>query len=169
MIVNERPINLTRLATQFIHVNSGSIDAFALAFLGESDDELIADKCGIDAAEIEAAGKAIEETQGDVVIMVGSDLSPEAQALIAASAGSVGGDGRRVLLHPLPLYNNSVGAIDVLPDAETAEGSAKLKALLVAGSLQDPEILRDKNFVVVQELFETETTAYADVVLPAAS
>jgi predicted molibdopterin-dependent oxidoreductase YjgC len=29
--------------------------------------------------------------------------------------------------------------------------------------------LKDKDFVVVQELFETETTAFADVVFPAAS
>ena len=170
IVINERPINLTRNATQFIHVNAGSTDAFALAFLGESDDKLIAEKCGIDSAQIEAAGKTIEESAGDVIIMVGSDLSPEAQALIAASAGSVAGEGRRVLLHPLPLYNNSVGAIDVLPDAETAEGAAaKSKAILVAGSLQNPELLKGKDFVIVQELFETETTAFADVVLPAAS
>lgn len=170
IVVNERPINLTRNATQFVHVNAGSIDAFALAFLGESDDKLIAEKCGIDSAQIEAAGKTIEASAGDVVIMVGADLSPEAQALIAASAGSVASEGRRVLLHPLPLYNNSVGAIDVLPDAETAEGAAaKSKAILVAGSLQNPELLKGKDFVIVQELFETETTAFADVVLPAAS
>lgn len=170
VVINERPINLTRNATQFIHVNPGSIDAFALAFAGETDDKLIAEKCGIDAAEIEAAGRTIEETQGDVIIMVGCDLSDEAQALIAAAASSVGGEGRRVLLHPLPLYNNSVGAIDTLPEAETAESvAAKSKALLIAGSLQDPESLQGKDFVVVQELFETETTASADVVLPAAS
>lgn len=170
VIVNERKINLTRNATQFIHVNPGSIDAFALAFAGEADDKLIAEKCGISVAEIEAAGNTIEETQGDVIIMVGSDLSDEAQALIAAAASSVGGEGRRVLLHPLPLYNNSVGAIDVLPDAQTAESAAaKSKALLIAGSLQNPELLQGKDFVVVQELFETETTAFADVVLPAAS
>lgn len=170
VVINERPINLVRNATQFIHVNAGSIDAFALAFLGESDDKLIADKCGIDALEVETAGKTIEETEGDIIIMVGSELSPEAQALISASAGSLAGEGRRVLLHPLPLYNNSIGAIDVLPDAETAIGAAaKSNALLVAGSLQNPDFLKGKDFVIVQELFETETTAYADVVLPAAS
>ena len=43
------------------------------------------------------------------------------------------------------------------------------RALLVGGSLQDASVLKGKEFVVVQELFETETTAYADVILPAAS
>jgi anaerobic selenocysteine-containing dehydrogenase len=41
--------------------------------------------------------------------------------------------------------------------------------LMIGGSLQDPSVLAGKDFVVVQELFETETTAHADVVLPAAS
>jgi anaerobic selenocysteine-containing dehydrogenase len=40
---------------------------------------------------------------------------------------------------------------------------------LIGGSLQDPRVLEGKDFVVVQEMFETETTAYADVILPAAS
>jgi anaerobic selenocysteine-containing dehydrogenase len=43
------------------------------------------------------------------------------------------------------------------------------RALLIGGSLQDNSGLQNKDFVVVQELFETETTDYADVILPAAS
>jgi predicted molibdopterin-dependent oxidoreductase YjgC len=35
--------------------------------------------------------------------------------------------------------------------------------------LQNPGILEGKDFVVVQEMFETETTSFADVVLPASS
>jgi anaerobic selenocysteine-containing dehydrogenase len=41
--------------------------------------------------------------------------------------------------------------------------------LVIAGSLLDANVLKGKDFVVVQELFETETTGYADVVFPAAS
>ncbi|MBO0222646.1 molybdopterin-dependent oxidoreductase, partial [Vibrio parahaemolyticus] len=33
----------------------------------------------------------------------------------------------------------------------------------------DPSILQGKEFVIVQDLFETETTEFADVILPAAS
>ena len=35
--------------------------------------------------------------------------------------------------------------------------------------MQDASVLRDKDFVAVQELFLTETTDHADVVFPAAS
>lgn len=170
LIVNERPINLVRTASQFVHVNTGTIDAFALAATGASNDSLAADKMGIDAGELEALRKTLNDTQGDIVIMCGSDLSPYAQAVIAGTAGSLAGEGRRVLLHPLPLYNNSVGAIDMLPAASsTKEVALDCGYLLIAGSLQQPDLLQNKEFVVVQELFETETTAYADVVLPAGS
>jgi predicted molibdopterin-dependent oxidoreductase YjgC len=45
------------------------------------------------------------------------------------------------------------------------------KAVYIAGSLPEDKtsLLANKDFVVVQELFETATTEYADVILPAAS
>src|SRR5690606_11006870 len=125
---------------------------------------------GVETAELESIFETIANTEGDLVIMAGSELSPAAQAAIASSAGSFAGDGRRVLLHPLPLYNNSVGAIDIIPEALRLEEVLRnSKALYITGSLQDPSVLADKDFVVVQELFETRTTEFADVVLPAAS
>jgi NADH dehydrogenase/NADH:ubiquinone oxidoreductase subunit G len=81
------------------------------------------------------------------------------------------------LLHPLPLYNNSVGALDMTANAKPvgelldAAGDTTRSAY-IAGSLlreHDLEALARMDFVVVQELFETQTTALADVVLPAAS
>jgi NADH dehydrogenase/NADH:ubiquinone oxidoreductase subunit G len=102
--------------------------------------------------------------------MAGSELSRAAQAVIAAAASKFAGENRKVLLHPLPLYNNSVGAIDMIPDArDVNEVVSASTALLIAGSLQDASQLAGKDFVVVQELFQTETTSRADVVLPAAS
>ena len=168
--INDTPINLSRRATQFVHVNPGTVDAFALALVDESSDAMIAEKCGIEKSEIESAGKIIEETKGDLIIMIGADLSAEAQALIAASAGNLAGEGRRVLLHPLAKYNNSVGAHDVTAGRKSVdEVVSSSKAVLIGGSLQDASVLAGKDFVVVQELFPTETTDYADVVFPAAS
>ena len=102
--------------------------------------------------------------------MFGSDLSPDAQAAIAGNAARFGSDARRVLLHPLPLYNNSVGAHDLTPGRKTVEDVVRgAKALLIGGSVHDASGLKDKEFVVVQEMFLTETTDFADIVFPAAS
>ena len=168
--VNDTPINLSRRATQFIHVNAGSIDAFAFAFADGTSSSLSAGKLGIDASEIDAVRKTISETAGDLIIMFGSELSPEAQAAIAASASGFAADDRRVTLHPLPKYNNSVGAHDMTPGRKSVDVVVKgSKALLIGGSLQDASVLSGKDFVVVQELFQTATTDHADVVFPAAS
>ncbi len=168
--VNDTPINLSRRATQFVHVNAGAVDAFALALADAGSDALAARKLGIETSEIDAVRKTISETEGDVLIMFGGELSAEAQAAIAISAAGFGADNRRVTLHPLPKYNNSVGAHDMTPGRKAADEVVKTsKALLIGGSLQDASILQGKDFVVVQELFQTETTAFADVVFPAGS
>ena len=171
IIINDTPIRLTQNATQFIHINKNSYDAFALAFADASNKDL-SKKLGIEETEIETALKTIGETEGDFVIMFGGDLSPEAQAALAGSAGNYAGPNRRVLLHPLPLYNNSVGANDMMTGKKSLiEVLKNSKSLLIGGSLSDEnaKLLANKDFVVVQELFETATTEYADVVLPAAS
>lgn len=168
--VNERPINLSRRATQFIHINQGSIDAFALAFTDKKNDKSVAGKLGVDSKDLDAMRQTIADTKGDVIVMIGNDLSAEAQSVIAANAGNLAGDGRRVLLHPLAKYNNSVGAHDMMPGRKSVDEVVKnSKALLVAGSLQDASILNGKDFVAVQEMFLTETCDHADVVFPAAS
>ena len=170
IVVNERPIRLTSQAKQFLHINSGSYDAFALSTLDPDNDNLVAEKTGVESGAITAMRDALLETVGDLIIVCGSDLSSSAQSIIAASAGSLAGDSRRVLLHPLPLYNNSVGAIDIFGETKSEESAINsAKAVVVGGSLQNPALLQGKDFVIVQELFETETTAFADVVFPAAS
>lgn len=168
IIVNEIPIRLKKSASQFIHVNSGSLNAFALALT--NCNEIALKKLGIEKAEIEELKKIINETKGDLIISIGGDLSAEAQAIIAGSANNFAAENRRVLLNPLPLYNNSVGAIDMMQGKMLLDEVVRnSKTLLIGGSLQDNSALANKDFVVVQEMFETDTTNYADVIFPAAS
>ncbi len=171
IVVNDTPIRLTQNATQFIHINKNSYDAFALAF-ADSANNVLTKKLGIKQQEFDDALKTIGETAGDLVIMFGGDLSAEAQAVLANAAGNFASENRRVLLHPLPRHNNSVGANDMTAGRKSLSDVLKnSKSLLIGGSLseENAKLLANKDFVVVQELFETATTDYADVVLPAAS
>ncbi|KXK00947.1 MAG: putative anaerobic dehydrogenase [Acidobacteria bacterium OLB17] len=168
--VNDTPINLSRRATNFIHTAPGCADAFALALLDNGSIDQAAAKMAVDAADVRRAVEAIASATGDVVIMFGGDISAEAQRALAAGAAKLGGEGRRILLHPLARYNNSVGANDILAKRmAVADALNGAKAALVAGSLQDPSVLKNVGFVAVQELFLTETAEMADVVFPAAS
>ena len=172
IVVHDTPIRLTAQATQFVHINPNSYDAFIAALTDSENDAANAKKLGIEITELADLFKTIDETEGDFVVMFGGDLSVETQAILANAADVFANEKSRVLFHPLPLYNNSVGAHDMAsgrkPLAEVLKNS---KSLLIAGSLQEERVnlLGNKDFVVVQELFETATTDFADVVLPAAS
>ncbi|HEY5075356.1 MAG TPA: molybdopterin-dependent oxidoreductase [Pyrinomonadaceae bacterium] len=178
ILINSVPIRLREQAAQFIHIRPGTENAAALALAGDADDALAARKMGVEAAELETLRQTISETQGDVVLMFGGELSAEAQAVVAQMPYTFAGEGRRILLHPLPLFNNSVGALDLdvngksVSDLLDAAG-VSIHAMYIAGSLLPEHILKcglsKLDFLVVQELFETETTAFADVVFPAAS
>jgi NADH-quinone oxidoreductase subunit G len=182
IIANSREIRLKQQAAQFLHIRPGAEDAAVMALFGAELDELATRKMGVEANTLEALRRTINETEGDLIFMFGGELSKAAQALVAQLPHNFSAPARRVLLHPLPLYNNSIGAHDILlmRGAKTlsemldAAGDA-VRALYVAGSFL-PEHLRSRedalgklDFLVVQEMFETQTTDYADVVLPAAS
>ncbi|MGH9929864.1 MAG: molybdopterin-dependent oxidoreductase [Pyrinomonadaceae bacterium] len=182
IVFNSTPIRLIEQAAQFVHLRPGAEDAVVLALASDSNDALAAGKLGVEANEIQTVRQAITETQGDLVIMFSTQLGAVAQAVLAQLPYALRAEGRRVLLHPLPLYNNSVGAHDMgmaggaMSATQMLDAAGEgIRALYVAGSFL-PEHLRSReealvklDFLVVQELFETDTTAFADVVLPAAS
>src|ERR1043165_844317 len=183
VIVNSVPIRLREQAAQFIHINRGTEDAAVLALADSANDSLAAQKLGVDTSALASLRETINQTSGDVVIMFGGELSAAAQAIVAQLPYSLGGDDRRVLLHPLPLYNNSVGAHDMsrdkAKDADKVLNDETVRALIVAGDPMLPKVSGtadnpqpNRDFVVLWELFISEVSEFARqaaVILPAAS
>lgn len=182
VIVNSIPIRLTQQATQFIHIRPGTEDSIVLALADKGSNELTARKMGIETKEIDALHEIINHTVGDLVLMFGRELSASAQSIVAQLPYTIGSEERRVLLHPLPLYNNSIGVHDLglmngdfsAADLIKAAGTS-VRAIYLAGSFLREQILGFEDslakldFLVVQELFETDSARYADVVFPSAS
>lgn len=181
-IINSVRIRLTEQASQFIHVRPGSEEAIVLALADPANNPLAAQKAGIEAREIDAVRQLIANSNGDVVFMFGRELGAEAQAIVGGLSSVVTQEGARFLLHPLPLFNNSVGAHDMgMMEAVTTptdildEAGNDIKALYVAGAFLPQHLegrenaLSKLDFLVVQELFQNATTENAHVIFPAAS
>jgi NADH-quinone oxidoreductase subunit G len=184
IVINRTPIRLVEQAAQFIHIRPGTEEAAVLALANNSNDALTVQKLGIQANELQSLRETIAKTEGDLIIMFACELSAAAQAVVAQLPYALRGDndGHRVLLHPLPLYNNSIGAHDMglmdgaMSATQMLDGAGDtIRAIYLAGSFLSDQLrgredaLSKLDFLVVQELFETATTAFADVVLPAAS
>ncbi len=182
LIANSVPIRLKQQASKFLHIRPGTEDAVVLAIANQAHNKLAAAKLGVEELELIELRRALTGTEGDLVIMFGGELSPEAQAVVAQLPYTFSKESRRVLLHPLPLYNNSFGAHDtgLMKGAKSATemldaAGDGLRAMYVAGSFLPShltgreEALSKLDFLVVQEMFETDTTRFADVVFPAAS
>jgi NADH-quinone oxidoreductase subunit G len=181
-IVNSVRIRLTEQASQFIHIRPGTEEAIVLALEDSANDALAAQKAGIESGDIDALRQLIANTTGDVVFMFGGELGPEAQAVLAQMGSALAKDGSRFLLHPLPLFNNSIGAHDMgmmnaaaSPATLLNSAGNEIRALYVAGGFLPSQLegsedaLSRLDFLVVQELFQNSTTEHADVILPAAS
>jgi NADH-quinone oxidoreductase subunit G len=182
VIVNSVPIRLRLHGATFVHINPGSEDAAVLALASAGDADSAAGKLGVEARALEEVRRIVAETEGDVVVMFGGELSGEAQAVLAQWPAGLGEkEGRRFLFHPLPLFNNSVGVHDLglmsgLNPLEMLDAAGgEVRAMYVAGSFLPAHLegredaLARLDFLAVQELFLTETAQQADVVFPAAS
>ena len=182
VLINSVPIRLREQAKVFLHIRPGTEDAIVLALAGSSNDSLAAQKAGVEASAIDAARQAIANTEGDVVMMFGHELSEcgtgSHRSVVAdvwrrrpantAASVAVLQQQRRRARHGNDGPPTSPGQI---LDAAGSE----IRALYMAGSFLPEhfkgreDALSQLDFLVVQELFENETTATADVVLPAAS
>ena len=181
VIINSVPIRLREQAARFVHIRPGTEDAAVLALSDSASSALAANKMGVDSGELEALRKSIQDTQGDLIFMFGSELSAAAQSIVAQFPYLFGAEGRRVLLHPLPLFNNSVGAHDMMGTAAKSTvdifraAGKSIHAMIVAGDQRISEIggddveLEVPEFLVLFEHFITAVSEYARVVFPAAS
>ncbi|HEY0407872.1 MAG TPA: molybdopterin-dependent oxidoreductase, partial [Pyrinomonadaceae bacterium] len=150
IVINSRQIRLRQQAAQFLHLRPGAEDAAVMALAGPENDRLAARKMGVEARSLEMMRRTINETEGDLLFMFGGELSTAAQRVVAQLPYTFAAENRRVLLHPLPLYNNSIGAHDIISargakstsDLLDAAGDA-VRALYVAGSFL-PEHFRGR-------------------------
>jgi NADH-quinone oxidoreductase subunit G len=144
----------------------------------------------LDGGELAALESLQEElkSQPNLVILFGDTVKGEAVRRLVAFGDSLGIQVKYVCLVD---YSNSLGAADMglVPDLlpgyrsvseaglqpglayDEILGSADLDALWVVGAnpLSRRELAASNAFVVVQDMFLTETAQRADVVLPAAS
>lgn len=150
-----------------------------------------ADKAGVKTELLKSIGEAFAGSENGIILfgrefMFAMQNDPAVEAALNALVLLSGHFGKKdngvIGLYP---HNNSMGAVDmgVLPDAKAGREPSKevgmsakdmgLKAkilyvLAADPASQDPKF-RNPGFLIVQDLFLTETAQKADVVFPAAS
>lgn len=163
------------------------------AALQNATPEKMASICGVDAEEIRRLARAYAAADRALILFTTGLAYPSSNAQLAHAAsnlailgGKLGKEGSGILA--LQEKNNSQGAIDVgfMPmqggfDAQAILAgcsTGSVKALLIAG--ENPAVaypgqaavkkaLEAVEFLVVADLFLTETAQFADVVLPVCS
>jgi NADH-quinone oxidoreductase chain G len=155
--------------------------------------EAIADQCGLSAVDIKLLASTYARAEKALIILPVGQAYPghnvavaQAVANLALLAGKLGKEGSGVLC--LSEKNNSQGAVDMgfyatngsLDAAKILDGciAGSIKSLFIAGEnplasypdhAKTKSALEKVEFMVVSELFMTETAAMADVILPACS
>jgi NADH-quinone oxidoreductase subunit G len=119
------------------------------------------------------------KAEGDLVIVFGDSIQGDGVRRLVAFGDSLGIPVKYVCLVD---YSNSRGAFDmgVVPDVSPSDGGMSWQQMLAAkdldvlwvvgaNPLKNATIASNNAFVVVQDLFMTETAKRANLVLPAAS
>jgi len=198
-IANSAPIKLRRQARGFVQIAPFSYGALANFMAGDDTAAEALTCPGTDATALNNFRNAVRAEDQLLVLLgsefrgadlkrllaFGTALPSRRFALISDYANSRGAADMGLLPDLLPGYTpltsaafNEYGAptepgLDMLEMFEAA-GRGELSALYVVGSNPvsrysvDPTVLQN-TFVVVQDMFLTETAQYADVILPAAN
>ncbi len=194
-IVNANQIKLRRQAKAFLHIPEGGY-ADALRFLGATDAQLdgVADAAAFrDALRAEqdllvVFGSEFRGNDIDALVALGASFPAARFACLSDYANSRGAADMGVLPDMLPGYvpvtDPGAFAEEYPKLAQTpgldliemfdAAGRGELGAMYVVGANPvsrysiDPSALKN-TFLVVQDMFLTETAQLADVVLPAAN
>jgi NADH-quinone oxidoreductase subunit G len=198
-VANSAEIKLRRQAKAFAHIAPFSYGALASFIAGDDSAVDALTHAGADAASFHNFRNAVRSEEQLLVLLgsefrgadlkrllaFGTTMPNRKFALISDYANSRGAADMGLLPDMLPGYTPLGSAsfseynapaepgLDMLEIFEAA-GRGELSALYVVGSNPisrysvDPAVLKN-TFVVVQEMFLTETAALADVILPAAN
>ncbi|MGB8643662.1 MAG: NADH-quinone oxidoreductase subunit NuoG [Anaerolineae bacterium] len=170
----------------------GDLPAAFKAGLSQRTLQDYAEQCGIAAETLQAAARAFASSENGLILfgrelMFAMQQDPAIEVALAALAVAAGHIGRKdngvIALYP---HNNSQGAFDMGITPDRGPGGVALKdkgqalkdivggkprALYVMGCdpARDVPGFRRAGFMVVQDLFMTDTARQADIVLPAQS
>jgi len=195
-VVNSQPIKLRRQASTFVQIPAGTEGAFAHYIAGEDAAADSIASSSLNREQLGTVRDKLKGEQNLVVVFGSEVRGADIEALVAFNpaakficlgdyANSRGASDMGLLPDLLPGYapvaggtafHKEWGAVATtpglsIPQMFEAAKSGKLKALLVVGSNPiarygvDPYALHGP-FVVVQDMFLTETALTADVVLP---
>lgn len=181
LVVNDRPIKIARRqADHFLHIRPGAESAIVQALVDESSLDEMARKAGVSADRLRAVREAVY-TAKNLAIVFGHQVKGAALLALARLGELVGSsDEKKVQYLPMAQYNNSVGVFDtgVIGNAADFLGLCgnSVKAVYLIGSNPVDQYgeawktaLGKLDFLVVQELFLTETAQLAEVVFPVTS
>jgi NADH-quinone oxidoreductase subunit G len=198
-VVNSRPIKLRRQATVFAQVSEQNGESSFVHFLSQNDPAPVPLSINGTTAEVLEELRKTLRGDKDLVVAFGSEIQginisqlvtalPQAKFICLADYSNSRG-AADMGLYPdlLPGFHAGSGSSPfhdewgIPPTAGlhttemvVAAKAGKLKALYVVGSnpvgrLNIDPFAFSNSFVVVQDMFLTETAAVADVVLPAAN